>query len=139
MSSVCLSCAFKKDLLSVIISDAGKLVFKSTEKVRDESIVGSTFLGVINAFKAGFNSLKLYVEEHEEVDSVVIECNNSTFISWINRGYSKEEYHEAFTEMLGVLDSIPIRYSFSYNKSLKASLFLDKKYLRKEKLAGLLD
>lgn len=139
MASVCLSCISKKDLSSVIISDSGKLVLKRVEKIKDDEVAKSAYLSLIFSFTVGLNMLKMYVEENKDVDSVVFECNNSAFIKWINQGYSRDEYHAEFSKMLELLNDIPIRYSFSYNRKPKATMFADEKFIVKEKLEGLLD
>ena len=137
MTPVCLSCISKKDLISVIIMDKGELAKRSVEIIRDESIATSTYQSIIYAFKKGFSLLKLYIEDHPEVDSVVFECNNSAFINWVNQGYPREEYLDEFIEMMGILDNIPIRYSFAYTKKPKATMFAEKKYIVREKFSGL--
>ena len=139
MASVCLSCVSKKDLSAVIITDNGKLVTKRVERIKDEEVACSTYLSLIVAFTVGLNMLKMYVEEHQDIDEVVFECNNSAFIKWVNQGYSRDEYHNEFSKMLELLNDIPIRYSFSYNRKPKSLMFTDEKYIVREKLGGLLD
>lgn len=139
MKSICLSGMSKKDILSVIIVDNGKLVVRRVEKIMDKSVADSTYLSLIHTFTVGLVLLKMYLEEHSDIDTVVFECNNSAFIKWVKQGYSRDEYHSEFMNMLQLLDNIPIQYSFSYSTKPQATMFVDKKYIEKEKLSSLID
>lgn len=139
MSSVCLSCSFKKDLFSILLLSNGKVELKRVERIKDEKYMDSPLMSWIYVFDIGLNMLNMYIEEHPDVDSVVFECGNSTFIKWVNQGYSKDDYLVYFAKVLEHLNDIPIVYSMSFNKKPKAVMFLDEKYIKKEKLVGLLD
>ena len=139
MSSVCLSCSFKKNLFSLILTTGGKVEYKRVDYIKDSEFLETPLMTLIYVFDIGLNILRMYIEEHPDVDSVVFECNNSTFIKWIQQGYSRDEYLINFSRVLEHLNDIPVMYSLSYSKKPRACMFLDVKYIQREKLEGLLD
>lgn len=139
MASVCLSCSFKKNLFSLILTTNGKVESKRVDYIKDSEFLESPLMTLIYVFDIGLNMLRMYIEEHPDTESAVFECNNTTFIKWIQQGYSRDEYLVSFSKVLEHLNEIPVMYSMSYSKKPKAYMFLDEKYIKKEKLVGLLD
>lgn len=137
MVTVCLSSAVKKGIVATLITGDGKLLFSKTEKITDSNVTNSTFLSIINSVKLSLKCLSLYLDTNKEVEEVVIECNNSTLIKWINQGYARDEYQNEFLEMMKFLDKLPIKFNFMYSKKPKACLFTDEKYIVKEKYSKL--
>lgn len=138
MSALSVSISCKKGICAILFSQDGKILFRSVTGIPSE--VSGIYDSLTHCMTKALLLLKGYVEDTEDssgVGEVVIECNNTRFIHWVEQGYTNEEYMDSFSKMLEVLDSIPIVFSFCYCKTPKASLYAKREYLTKPRLSGL--
>lgn len=135
--SLCASCMTKKGVSSVVLMSEGKLVSKSVSSIRDKEILSSSYLCLIDTFITALRLVRKYVDEHNDVDRVIFEVNNSTFIKWVYNNFSKDQYQDLFYKALTLLNEIPIKYSFTYNKKPMATKYLSE-VDDKVKVSGLL-
>ena len=138
VKSLCVSCMTKCGVSSVALICDGMLVAKSVTKIKDEAIAESSYKCLIQTFVTSLRMVRKFVDENSDVEKVVFEVNNSTFIKWVYNCYSKEQYQELFVTALELLNEIPIQYSFSYNKKPIATMYLTDKQ-DTVKISGLLD
>lgn len=132
-----MSCISRKGFSSAVILSDGIIKAYKTVRIRDEAIKASSYKSMIYAFDIGLKLLRVFLDEHEEVESVVFEMNNSNFIGWLHQGFSHDTYRDEFSVMLESLNDLPIRYSINFVDKPRATTFADVKFLKKEKLSGL--
>lgn len=138
VKSLCVSCMTKKGVSSVVLMCNGKLVDKSVTVIKDERILASSYLCLIQTFIVALRLVRKYVNENADTENVVFEVNNSTFIKWIYNSYSKEQYQDLFIEAIELLNEIPVRYSFTYSNKPLATMYITDK-TDSVKISGLLD
>lgn len=133
-----LSCLSSKQLDVSVVYSAGRCLNKNvTESVYKDSKV-DLYSNLINAYKNGLKLLRSVVEENkDEIQSVIIETNNSVMKKWLEQGYSIDKYNESFLELLTILDDIPMNYKVVYTKNIRCKSYVDKKYVKKVKLSGI--
>lgn len=131
------SICIRNNVLAVVLTQEGMLVDKFVGYVRS-NIAGSVYLSLLYGIKTSLLRVRHYLEQHQDVTSVVFELNNSTIVSWIKNCYSKECYQDSFVEIMRLLQEIPMQYAFVANAKPKALRFADKKYIPKKlNLSGL--
>lgn len=131
-----LSIAVKQGLFAVALVDSGVIRVKETKYISLDKENPTIFDNLIEASKQAMVVLKGYVDEHPEVEDVVFEFNNSVMKKWIDSMYSTAEYNKEFSELLELIDSIPVKFSYAVVKKPQATYFLDKKYIKKVKVSG---
>lgn len=128
------SLAVKSGLASYIIADNGCEQYKKTYRIKDNDILSSPYLCLIDVFKSALRYVKSYVDEHRDVTQVVIESSNQIFMKWLKQGYSCADYQSAFSEVMLSLDDIALSYSVSVNKRPFATVYLAEKYIKKPRV-----
>lgn len=136
--SLCVSCMTKKGLSSVALLCDGKLAQKYVTKITDKTILDSSYLCLISTFISALRLVRQYVENNTDVERVIFEVNNSTFIKWVYNSFSKDQYQDLFIEALELLNEIPIQYTFTYSKKPLATRYLEAG-ADKVKVSSLLD
>lgn len=136
--SLCVSCMTKKGVSSVVVMCDGKLEMKSVTRIKDTEVLTSSYLCLIDTFITALRLVRKYVDENSNVEKVVFEVNNSTFIKWVYNSFSKEQYQDLFSEALELLNEIPIQYALTYSKKPLATMYLSE-VENEVKLSGLLD
>lgn len=136
MSSLCVSIHSRKDICSVLFMQGGRVVLRDVSRILDEQIYTSMFESMLYCMTKALTLLRSYLAENEVTD-VIFECNNSTFIKWVQQGFSKDRYQESFVKVYSLLDEIPMLYKFCCNKKPRAALYANENYLPKLKLSGL--
>lgn len=131
-----LSVAVKRGLFAVVLIDNGVVKLKETKPLSTAKENPTIFDNLIEASKKAMVMLKGYVDEHQDVENIVFEFNNSTIRKWIESDYSTEDYNTEFLELLELMDVIPVKFSYAVAKKPQASCFLDKKYITKPKVGG---
>lgn len=137
MSVLNVSFYVKKGVFSILLISGGKLISADTEKIHDKDILESSYLCTLYAFSASLRKVRAYLQDNKDCDNVIFESNNSVFINWVEQGYSKDNYQEKFIESLRLLNELPIRYAFVYNKKPKAYTYANKKVCNKIEISGL--
>lgn len=138
VKSLCVSCMTKKGVSSVVLMCDGHLVDKSVLSIKNKDVLDSSYLCLIHTFITALRMVRKYVDNNSDVERVVFEVNNSTFIKWVYNSYSKEQYQELFCEAIELLNEIPIEYTFTYSKKPMATMYLSE-VEDEVKLSGLLD
>lgn len=136
--SLCVSLASKKGVSSVVLLCEGKLIQKSVTKITNTEVLDSSYLCLISTFISALRQVRQYIGDNTDIDKVVFEVNNSTFIKWVYNSFSKDQYQEFFIQALELLNEIPIQYTFSYSKKPIATKYIDNG-VDKVKLSGLLE
>lgn len=138
MGSIIVSMYIKKGILSILILKDGRIEIKEVEKIKDDTILGSMYLSLIYGFCKALRMTRNYLENNADCSRVVFEVNNSTFVKWINNGYSKEDYQNDFSVLLNTLEEIPMQYNIIVQSNPKAMVYADERYLsNKLKIGGL--
>lgn len=135
--SLCVSCATKKGVSSVVLMCDGYLVGKSVSRIKDSAVVESSYSCLIHTFITALRLVRSYVDNHNDIENVTFEVNNSTFVKWVYNSFSKEQYQDLFCEAINLLNEIPIRYTFTCSKKPLATMYLSE--VSEIKLSGLLD
>lgn len=128
----------KKGVSAVTLSNKGYLLDKSVYKIHDVKILDSSYLCLIDTFITALRLTRQVLDKDSEYSRVVFEVNNTTFIKWIELGYSKDAYQDKFFEALTLLNELPIEYKFTYSKVPFASKYISQG-VDKVQLTGLLD
>ena len=98
--SLCVSCMTKKGVSSVVVMCDGKLEMKSVTRIKDNEVLTSSYLCLIDTFITALRLVRKYVDENNDVERVVFEVNNSTFIKWVYNSFSKDQYQGLFYKAL---------------------------------------
>lgn len=138
MKNIKVSIATRKDIGAVFITLDGKQIGKRIDKIKDEHILTSHYLTLIYTFSLSLRMLKqiIYNIPNEEIQ-VLFEVNNTTFIQWVQQGYSKDAYNDEFIQMMEELNSLPIRYKLIYQVRTFAYPYTHDKFVTKEKISDL--
>lgn len=139
MSTVYLSCICKSGIMSAVVFKNGACISKKISEVKKTTDSKNQYLDTIDVYTTGFKLLRNVVERDSDISHVIIECNNSAFLSWVMRGNSLDKYIDEFYPMMEILDEVPVTYECIYSKDIKAKLYAKPKYVEKEKLSGVLD
>lgn len=139
--NVYLSCVCKGEISASVVYKNGRCVAKNVVRVATALSNGAPaqYKNIIRAYTSGFRLLKHVIESDKTIDNIVVESNNSAFLSWINKGVTLPQYEEDFATMLEVLDEIPVKYECIYSKELRAKSYAKATCLTREKLSGLDD
>lgn len=133
-----MSFSVRQGIVGVVISSDGIIKFKYAERIKDKEALDNCYLSTIYAFNLSMRLVRQFIQDNDISREVTFELSNSTFIKWVERQYSKELYQDKFDESMHMLQSLPIRYCFSYSKKPRAIAFAEKKYCVGEKLGGLI-
>jgi hypothetical protein len=128
------SIGVKKDICAVLITTDGVLQKKRVERIRDEHTLTSNYLTLIYAFTLSLRMIRDYTQTSDEEYRVVFEVNNSTFIKWVDKGFTKDAYQKEFIEMIDLLNELPILYDIIFAQRTMAYNYADAKYLTKDKV-----
>lgn len=135
---ITVSCYSRKDLVAVTLVKDGVLLGKSVSKITDTEKLSSNYLVLIECFALALRNLRKLLQDSKSADEISFELNNSTFIKWVNNGYSKVCYQDDFEKVYNTLQSIPMRYNLVMNSRPYAANFCKEQYLdKKVKLSGL--
>lgn len=134
---ITVSCYTRKDLMATTLIKDGVLLSKSVVRVRDNTLISSNYLMLTECFALALRNLRKYLSEHGDDFEISFEFNNSTFIKWVNNGFSKANYQDSFSKVYETLQSIPLQYNLIMNAKPYAMNFCKEKYLEKVKLSGL--
>ena len=137
MNSITVSIFVKKNIYAVILIKGGKLYSKEVKRITDNEINSSNYNQMLYTLEVALRKIRNYVENNSDCESFVIELNNSTVINWFDRLYSKEQYESYFRKVVELLEELPIKYMFTYNKKPMAINFAKDEYISKSKLSGL--
>ena len=137
MKNIVCSIALKKNVVAILIVEDGMIKRRATERVKDESVLDSSYSAMIYAFTVALRYVRDYIQQGNGEYSVCFETSNSTFVKWVENQYSKAAYQDAFIAALKLLQELPIMYAFHYCPKPKAVAYADEKYCKKEKLSGL--
>lgn len=77
-------------------------------------------------------------EDMNKYDSLIIESSNSVVLKWIN-DYMSKGYESLFEELLDELNSIPLMFHCVFISTPKAKAYTSSKYIKKEKMYGVMD
>ena len=133
-----MSFAVRNGICAVVISSDGVIRQKYAEKVKDKVALSNSYTAIMYAFDLAMRLVRQYIQENENSDEITFELSNSTFKKWVDRFYSKDDYCEEFSRRMHVLQSLPIRYNFSYSSKPKAYFYADLDNCKGIKLGGLL-
>ena len=134
--AVNVSIAFNKGIRCITFMKNGFIIKKDYNKYTPEG----TYIDIIDITKQALLLIRGYINtEGCEDDEFVIECSNSIFVSWFEKLYSKEQYQEKFSELLSLLNELPIRYRIIHKEKPLAYQYLKffKPEILKTKLSGL--
>lgn len=129
--NLCVSVAVKRGLLAVIVVKDGIMVDKYVEKIKDEVVSSSVFTSLLYAIKVALLRVRAYISNNNSAESITIEINNSTVKKWIYNCFSKDEYQDAFIDMMSLLQQLPIRYSFVVSDKPRALMFANERNITK--------
>lgn len=138
MGNVLVSLSVRNGILAILLSDDGSLMKEHVERINDADAVSNIYLGMIYGFNVALRITRQYIQDNKNSREVTFELSNSTFVKWIDNRYSRPEYQEQFMASLYVLQSLPIKYRFSYNQRPKAWYYAIKEKCKSAKLEGLL-
>lgn len=117
---ILLSCTSKKhgsrQIVASVILEDGRVKKQSVQEIQ---VIENQYVSLIETFTRGFLLLKSYIGL-TPTDSVVIECNNTAFVKWVNSGVCLHQYDTEFNKMMDVLDGIPIKWECLYSGDVKA-------------------
>ena len=131
-----LSVCAKKGIYAACLVEGGRVLKRITKRSALELEKPSAFDSLVEVMSKGASLLKSYVDEHPEVENVIIECNNSIFKKWLTAEYTENEHRDGFMALLELIDSIPVRVSYSVTAKPQATAFLNSKYIEKPKLSS---
>lgn len=138
MASLLVSVAVKRNVAAVIISNnSGVLLFSYAERVKDEDARSNSYFATMYAFDIALRLVRTIIQNDPSIEEVTFELSNSTFIKWMNNQFSKDIYQRKFVELNELLQSIPMRYNFSYNQKPRAFLYAEEKNCKSSKLSSL--
>lgn len=129
---VLLSCKQTKGINAVAIYRDGFLEKKVVSVIDSELSVYESY---IEGFKLAFSTLRLYLESNPS-DTVVIECNNTVFTSWLKNCKPSQKHMLEFAEMWKELDKIQSRYKVVYSRVVKAEKYAYASFVTKIKLSN---
>lgn len=136
MANLLVSMATKDRYVGILVARDGKLVCTHTEKLKDD--IASVHEASIAAFNTALRITRQVVQSSQGDKEVTFEVSNSTFLKWVESGNPKLEYYDRFMDTMRILQSIPMRYTFSYNPKPKALMYANKSSYKPEKVSGLL-
>ena len=110
---------------------------KTIKKIKGEVSSQFQYINLIGSYIDGLKVLRSVVENDKTVNEVIIETNNSSFRTWLDRGYALPQYTDIFMELMELLNDIPVKYEIIYNKELKAKMYAKESYVPKERLSGI--
>lgn len=139
MGGILVSLAVKGGLSSVIIVENGLLKQHYTEKIKDDEARSNNYLATLYSFNMALRHTRQYIQDNPGNREVTFELSSSTFIKWVDTQYSKPAYQDKFMETMDLLQSLPIRYSFSYNAKPRALSYASGGAINTQKVGGLLD
>ena len=129
-----ISIGVKKDICAVLITTDGVLCKQRVERIKDEHILTSNYLTLTYAFTLSLRMLRDYVQTTDEEIRAVFEVNNSTFIKWVNQGFTKDAYQTEFIQAMELLNELPILYDIIFAQRTMAYSYADDKYITKDKI-----
>lgn len=139
MGGILVSLAVKGGLSSVIIVENGLLKQHYTEKIKDDEARSNNYLATLYSLNMALRHTRQYIQDNPGNREVTFELSSSTFIKWVDTQYSKPAYQDKFMETMDLLQSLPIRYSFSYNAKPRALSYASGGVINTQKVGGLLD
>ena len=139
MGGILVSLAVKSGLSSVIIMEDGLLKQHYTEKIKDDDAKANNYLATLYSFNMALRHTRQYIQDYPGNREVTFELSSKILIKWADAYYSKPAYQEKFIETMDLLQSLPIRYSFSYNTKPKALSYASDSEVKTQKVGGLLD
>lgn len=136
---VTLSCSVKNNIsASLIITEKGSLADKRVERITGFDLdTGDQYRKLLEGLYKGVSLLKAYIDKNIDIDTVVLETNNQAVLTWLERGYAKPDYDEEFGVLHELIDEIPAKFTYAYNKDLIAKRYSKASCLTKVKLVGL--
>lgn len=114
------SIGMKRGIYCITYMKDGYLINTYSGKY-DNSNIYSASIFCMNKALLGIREL---INSGDNTTDFIIECSNSIFVKWCNKVYSKPQYLNDFIEMMGLLNSLPIRYSIVYNSTPKALSYI---------------
>ena len=139
MKYIKVSIGVRKDICAVYISGEGKLITRRVERIKDEHTLTSNYLTLIYAFNLALRMVRLFSNSQSDDVSVIFEVNNSTFMKWVEKGYTKDAYQKEFIEMMSLLNELPIQYDIIFAQRTMAYSYTYEKYLSEDKMVELDD
>ena len=134
--AVNVSVALNKGVRCITLMDNGYIVNKDFGKYNITNI----YSNIIEVTKQALLLVRSYINSGKcKDDEFVFESSNSIFVGWFDKLYAKDIYQEEFSELLSLLNSLPIKYRIVHNEKPLASQYLkafNEKDL-KPKLSGL--
>ena len=132
------SIAQKSGIMACTIVQDGTRKYKSTEKLDiPEGKGGSNYIAIYS-FSFALRHLRQFLQDNNFVNSYVcFEVSNFIFANWVIKQEATGDYVEDFIEVMRLLNELPIKYTFTFNKKPRALPFADKKYLKKMEISGL--
>lgn len=103
---------------------SGQVVSKEVTSIKDKEILASVYKCLFDTFIKSLRYVKNYVDNNPDTEKVVFEVNNSTFIKWIQRGISKDQYQDLFIKAMTLLNEIPVQYTLVYSKKPTALKYI---------------
>lgn len=115
------SIALNKGFRCITLMDSGYVVKKDFGKYEVKNI----YSDIIGVTKQAILLVRSYINSGNcKDDEFVFESSNSIFVGWFDKLYAKDIYQNEFTELLTLLNSLPIRYRIVHNEKPLASQYL---------------
>ena len=139
MRNLKVSFAYAGNIYSIVLVDStGVLVERKVATFDSYTMEQLPIYKNIFICKLALMMAKVFVDKNSDYESMVVETSGIGLINRINKGWS-DDCKSEFLEMLKVLDSIPVMYSFRTNAHLLAKKYTKKKYLPSETMFSLDD
>lgn len=127
--AVNVSIAFNKGIRCITFMKDGYVIKKDYGKYP----LVNTYSDIIGITKQALLQIKGYLNSTSCSDTeFVIECSNSIFVGWFDKLCAKEQYQTEFSELLELLNELPIRYRLVHKEKPSATQYL--KYFSEEKI-----
>lgn len=134
--AVNVSIALNKGVRCIVLMKDGYVIKRDYGKYESKNI----YSDIIGVSKQAFLLVRGYLNSGDCKDEeFVIESSNSIFVGWFEKLCAKELYQTEFSELLELLNSLPIRYRIVHNEKPIAFQYLKgfNESSLKPKLSGL--
>lgn len=122
--------ASKKNLISIVIDNE-----VTVERIIDKDIAEKRYYGLMYAIRRACALLRTKGVAKDDI--VVFTTSNYTLKQWVSNGYPNKKYEEYFYVMLQELNSVPMRYIFTWKEYVEAYEYLSYDNVKKVEVSGL--
>ena len=129
MENIVVSLFVKKNIYAILLQKSGMLYSREVKHITDDYVNGSVFRQQLYVIDRALRIVRNYIENNSDCEEFIFELNNSVVIKWFDKFYSRPEYQDSFEQTFNLLQELPIKYLFVYNKRPMATTYAKEDYI----------